>query len=218
MINIKEKIGQRIREARKEKGLTRKALADLTTELKQSRINNWERGIRTPGPEEVKQLAEVLEVSPAFLMCLTDDRQSLNAQSLATLIPLLNHQQACEAEMHVQAIQEQGEVYISVSTELVPQLGSHAFALKMPDESMIPEMRVNDIQIVDPSVEPKPGDYVAVKISGKSEAIICQYKKLSYTSEAFELLTLNENWPNIRVGDGVEVGIIGKVVQNIRGY
>jgi transcriptional regulator with XRE-family HTH domain len=46
-MNIKEKIGLRIYEARKAKGLTRQSLADLTDDLKPSRINNWERGIRT---------------------------------------------------------------------------------------------------------------------------------------------------------------------------
>lgn len=37
------KIGQRIMDERKAKGLTRKALAELTGELKTSRINNYER-------------------------------------------------------------------------------------------------------------------------------------------------------------------------------
>lgn len=74
-MSIKEQIGQRIQAARLEKGLTRKALAELTNDLKQSRINNWERGDRTPGPEEIKQLAKALEVSAAYLMCLTDEKQ-----------------------------------------------------------------------------------------------------------------------------------------------
>ena len=70
MSTIKEKIGQRIYEARKAKGLSQQGLANLTTDLKQSRINNWENGLRTPGPEEIKQLANALEVPAAFLMCL----------------------------------------------------------------------------------------------------------------------------------------------------
>jgi len=88
----------------------------------------------------------------------------------------------------------------------------------MLDDSMSPEIRINDVQIIDPSISPNPGDYVAVKISGKPEAIICLYKKLSYTSSEFELLTLNDNWPNITVNESVQVEIIGKVIQNIRGY
>ncbi len=47
MMNIKEEIGARIFQERQAKGLTRKALAELTDDLKPSRINNWERGLRT---------------------------------------------------------------------------------------------------------------------------------------------------------------------------
>ena len=218
--NIKEEIGKRILMARKAKGLTQKALGALTDDLKQSRINNWENGIRTPGPEEIKQLAKALEVSAAYLMCLTD--QPKEAAIEHCFIPLLNHIEACDPKTHIQAIQHQeyqGKVtFIPVSAELALRLGEDAFALKMTNDSMTPEMRINDIQIIDPSASPNPGDYVAVKISGKPEAVICQYKKLSYTSSEFELMTLNDNWPNITVNENVQVEIIGKVVQNTRYY
>lgn len=220
VINIKEEIGQRILAARKAKGLTQKALSELTDDLKQSRINNWENGIRTPGPEEIKQLATALDVSPAYLMCLTDQPKEISIEG--SLIPLLNHIQAADPKIHIQAIKHQEYMdetsFIPVNAELAQRLGEHAFALKMTDDSMIPEMRINDVQIIDPSATPNPGDYVAVKISAKPEVIICQYKKLSYTSSEFELMTLNDNWPNITVNENVQVEIIGKVVQNTRSY
>ena len=43
-MNVKEKIGQRIKQERTAKGLTRKALSELTENLNISRINNYERG------------------------------------------------------------------------------------------------------------------------------------------------------------------------------
>lgn len=220
VINIKEEIGRRILAARKAKGLTQKALGELTDDLKQSRINNWENGIRTPGPEEIKQLARALDVSPAYLMCLTDQPNEISIEG--SLIPILNHIQASDPKTHIQAIKHQAypaeETYIPVSAELAGRLGEYAFALKMTDDSMVPEMRINDIQIIDPSASPNPSDYVAVKISGKPEVIICQYKKLSYTSPEFELMTLNDNWPNITVNENVQAEIVGKVVQNTRSY
>ncbi len=218
--NIKEEIGRRILAARKAKGLTQKALGELTDDLKQSRINNWENGIRTPGPEEIKQLARALDVSAAYLMCLTDQPKEASIENC--FIPLLNHIQACDPKIHIQAIKHQEcpeeTNFIPISAELAVRLGEYAFAVKMTDDSMTPEMRINDIQIVDPSLSPNPSDYVAVKISGKPEVIICQYKKLSYTSSEFELMTLNDNWPNIKVNENVQVEIVGKVVQNTRYY
>lgn len=217
VINIKEQIGLRILEGRKAKGLTRKALAELTDDLKPSRINNWERGIRTPGPEEIKQLAKALDLSPAYLMCLTDEKQSKKTIESFVLVPLLSHTQACDPQAHISAMKEQDQenaTLVAVSLSL----GKYAFALKMGDDSMMPEMRVHDLQVVDPSIAPNPGDYVVVKIAGKPEAIVCQYKKLSYTSADFELLTLNDNWPNMKVNESMQVTLIGKVVQNIRVY
>ncbi|HAW6249023.1 TPA: LexA family transcriptional regulator [Legionella pneumophila] len=221
-LNIKKEIGKRILEARKAKGLTLKALGELAGDLKQTRLTNWEQGTRTPGPEEIKKLAKALDVSPAFLMCLSDDQQVKKAKSLSHLIPLLDYHQACDAKSHIEVIHDQGSsshiVFISVSAALIPELSDKAFALKMTDESMIPEIRVNDVLVIDPSISPKPGDYVTVNVAERQEVIICQYKKLSYTSPEFELLTLNDNWPNIKVSDDLEIKIIGKVMQNIRQY
>ena len=70
--------------------------------------------------------------------------------------------------------------------------------------------------MIDLSISPQPGNYVLVKIAGKAEVIVCQYKKLSYTAPEFELLTLNDNWPNIKVSDGVNVEVVGVLVQYIR--
>lgn len=221
MSTIKEKIGQRICEARKAKGLSQQALANLTTDLKQSRINNWENGLRTPGPEEIKQLANALEVPAAFLMCLSDEKQENQTKKLGRLIPLFDHHQACDAKSCINELREKGQLdsvsLIYASTELLPKLGADTFALKMSNDSMMPEFRPNDILVIDPSGSPEPGNYVAVKMCGKSEAIICLYKKLSYTSSEFELLTLNDHWPNIKVIDSVDVEIIGIVVQCMRG-
>lgn len=221
-LNIKKEIGRRILEARKARGLTLKELGELAGNLKQTRLTNWEQGTRAPGPEEIKQLAQALDVSPAFLMCLSDEKQVIKAKNPSQLIPLLDHRQAGNAKLHIDTIREQelsGDViFISVSTELLPELSAEAFALKMVDDSMTPEIRVNDILIIDPAISPKPGNYVTVKIGNKSEVIICQYKKLSYTSPEFELLTLNDHWPNVKVADDVHVEIIGVVVQKTRSY
>lgn len=221
-LNIKKEIGKRIFEARKIRGLTLKELGVLAGGLKQTRLTNWEQGTRTPGPEEIKQLAQALDVSPAYLMCLSDDKQYKEAKSPSQLIPLLDHRQACEAKLHISAIREQevtsDVVFISVSTALLPGLSLDVFALKMLNDSMIPEIRVNDVLVVDTAIWPEPGDYIAVKIGNKPEVIICQFKKLSYTPSDFELLTLNDNWPNIKIDEELEIKILGTVVQNIRRY
>ncbi len=222
--NIKEEIGKRISSARKTKGLTLKALGELAGNLKQSRLTNWERGTRTPGPEEIKQLAFALNVSPAYLMCLSDDQELNKKRAHSLLIPLLDSQQACDAKKYSVMAHNQTPPdnlsLISVSAALIgiDNSNDELFALKVTDDSMVPEIREDDVLVVAPPSSLNPGDFVVVKLDDKPGAIICQYKKLSFTSSEFELLTLNENWPNIKVSGELDVQVLGKVVQNIRSY
>lgn len=217
-MNIKEKIGHRIMAERKAKGLTRKALAELTGELKVSRINNYERGDRTPGPTEIKLLADALEVSPSYLMCLTDNREGKLSKSLGmgALIPVLDYKQAIDASTFIQKIKEHVDSqveFIPVSTNVGDSLGKNAFALKIKDDSMTPEFRVNDVIIVDPdSRQPKPGDFVVALIEGEQEVILRKYKQLSAAKDVqeFELIALNKDWADIRVAStDMQARIIG---------
>ena len=221
-MNIREKIGQRIHDARKEKNLTIRELGALTDNFKQTRITNWEHGLRLPGPEEIKKLANALDISPAYLMCLTDEKQPKKSFSAEKLIPLLDHQQARNPKEFIDAIKSEERkeniIFIPLISEISAQLGDYTFALKTIDDSMFPEMRINDIQIIEPFLSPNPGDFVAVKINNKNDVFICQYRQLSYTTLEFELLTLNDKWPNISVDENVKVDIIGKVIQNVRNY
>lgn len=223
-MNIKEKIGQRIMSERKAKGLTRKALAELTSELKISRINNYERGDRTPGPTEIKLLADALEVSASYLMCLTDNREGRMTKSLGmgALIPVLDYKQAIDSAAFIQKIKEDVDTkveFIPVSTAVSDSIGKNAFALQIKDESMVPEFRINDVIIIDPDTSPKPGDFVAALIEADQEVIVRKYKQLSASKEVqqFEFIALNKDWANIRIGSSeMQAQIIGCGVSLIR--
>lgn len=220
MNDIKKLIGQRIQVERKAKGLTQAKLAELAGGLKQPRVNNWEQGIRTPGPEEIKQLAKVLEVSPAFLMCLTDRKQPhpLDKNYVGALIPLLSPEQLDNPQHWIQSIREgeyDGEItFIPITRELAKMIGGNAFALKMEDESMEPELRPDDILIVNPDATPKPGNIVVVKSDDNPEVIIRRYKQLSISKSSlqFELLATNKNWPDIKSHELVKCKILGTVI------
>ncbi|KTC98682.1 LexA family protein [Legionella erythra] len=215
-MSIKEQIGQRIQAARLEKGLTRKALAELTNDLKQSRINNWERGDRTPGPEEIKQLAKALEVSAAYLMCLTDEKQPKKIPGLGALIPILDYQQACDPVAAIEAIKSESNQdkvsFIPVAADLAQKLGENAFALKIKDDSMNPELRINDLLLVSLNVNPSPGNFVVALINGAEAVIVRRYKQLSVNKnfQSFELKAENDNWGNITLekSDGEIIGIV----------
>ncbi|MCG9710325.1 helix-turn-helix domain-containing protein [Pseudoalteromonas sp. Isolate3] len=67
---------KRLKEARKQKGLTQKQLGVLTgmDEFSASaRMNQYEKGVHAPDFKTVKALAKVLDVPTAFLFCEEDE-------------------------------------------------------------------------------------------------------------------------------------------------
>jgi SOS-response transcriptional repressor LexA len=223
MMNIKEEIGARIFQERQAKGLTRKALAELTDDLKPSRINNWERGLRTPGPEEIKQLAKALDVAPAYLMCLTDDKQGKQEFPwLGALIPLLTPQQACNPKTVIQAVKDETEhhpvSFIPLSPEISQKLGENAFAMRVQDDSMTPDLKIGDVLIVDTDQVIRPGGVVITHLQDNNEVTVRRYKQLSAGSlfQEYELIATNENWASIRVAQTNGHRIVGVVLALIR--
>ncbi|QBS11551.1 helix-turn-helix domain-containing protein [Legionella geestiana] len=221
-MNIKEKIGQRILAARMAKNLTRKSLAELTEDLTVSRINNYERGDRTPGPQEIKQLSKALDVSPAYLMCLSDEVQANNVAGLGAFIPVLSYSQAYNFSSYINQIKshkhDQSLNFIPVSSELLSRLGENAFALCITDDSMEPEIRVNDLLFISPNTKPKPGRYVVAKLSQENEVIIRKYKQVSASQDTcnFELIANNDNWATIKSSDINISDILGTAIYLFR--
>lgn len=222
-MSIKEKIGLRIKQERKSKNLTMKALAELTDNLNLSRINNYERGERTPGPEEIKQLAKVLEVSPSFLMCLSDDRQgSFKNPGLGGLLPILDYKSACDPALAIERIKDESYSekldLIPISSTVQKRIGKNAFALAVKDESMAPEFKFDDILIIDPDTQPNPGDFIIVKLENESEAIIRKFKQLSASKEnpEFELIAINNDWPDVKISKEFNEIFIGSVISLFR--
>lgn len=219
-MSIKKLIGQRIQSERKARGLTQAKLAELAGGFKQPRINNWEQGVRTPGPEEIKQVAHVLDVSPAFLMGLTDRKQihTLDKSHVGALVPLLRPEQCDEAKIWIKAIKTDeydGEVVlIPLDLEIAKMAGENAFMFKMEDDSMEPELRCHDLLLINPNYPVKPGNLVVAKSEESSEIIVRRYKRISIskTAEEFELLANNTHWPNIQGSSTSECKILGTVV------
>lgn len=77
---LTKKIGQRLRAARHEQGLSLSELSTRTGSLSKSRISNYEQGIRRMGLEEAQILSQALgTVTAIYLLCL-DDADPLNGQ------------------------------------------------------------------------------------------------------------------------------------------
>lgn len=127
------------------------------------------------------------------------------------LVPLISFVQAGSFKEAV--LNAQDEFVATYASDL----GQYSFALEIVGDSMSPDFRPGDKIIVDPDVQPLPGDFVIAQNNGH-EATFKKYKPRGFDEngrEYFELVALNENYPNLdsRFQD---IKIIATVIDHIR--
>ncbi|AOU08006.1 TPA: LexA family transcriptional regulator [Legionella pneumophila] len=218
-MDIREQIGNRITKARKELGITIKELAARTAELSPARISNWEQGTRSPGPLEAKLLADQLNVSASYLLCLTDNPQGdliQNPENKFRHILILSMKEA----PHAREILGQQEPFIFEKTILVDSLNpsiksSALFATSVDDSSMQPELNPGDVVVIDGDLQPNPGRYVLVYLTQKKQTVLRRYGEADGCH--FQLLASSDLWATVSIKDAHEAQIIGVVVE-IRKY
>jgi transcriptional regulator with XRE-family HTH domain len=85
-MDYKKAAGKRLKAAREAKKLTLDALSGLTKGLlSKSRLGNYEQGTRMIGVEETLALASVLEVNPAYLLCVDVEDEEMTPQEKSLL-------------------------------------------------------------------------------------------------------------------------------------
>ena len=62
MTSLKQKFGKRVKELRKNKGLTQEQLAELIN-IEPPNVSKLENGLHFPQPEKIEKIASALEVS-----------------------------------------------------------------------------------------------------------------------------------------------------------
>lgn len=97
------------------------------------------------------------------------------------------------------------------------RVSGRSFALEIKGDSMLPEFKQGDRVIIDPEVNPRPGDYVAAK-NGGQEATFKKYRPRGTNAHGdliFELVPLNEDFASIR-SDIEPVRIVGTMIEHRR--
>ncbi|HCT2375989.1 LexA family protein [Morganella morganii] len=172
-------INERIRQKRRELGLTQQALADKAG-VNRVTVTGWEKGDYQPNGVNLQQLAEALETDARWL---TDGVMSTEANVRFSKLnsprgeyPLISWVSAgnwCEAlePYHRKSIDKWYETTVHCSED--------SFWLEVKGDSMtapsglsIPEGMVI---LVDPEIEPSSGKLVVAKIDTDNEATFKQY-------------------------------------------
>jgi transcriptional regulator with XRE-family HTH domain len=124
-MDYKKEAGKRLRKARTDKGLTLRDLSGkLGNILSESRLSNYEQGIRMLGVAEALAVYRVLGVQPSYLLCVDVEEGDMTPQELELLkdfrtLPA-NERQAYARRIQVLAL---------------------AYREPVPDERLSPEVR-----------------------------------------------------------------------------
>lgn len=108
--------------------------------------------------------------------------------------------------------------YIYVDTEMPDGV----FAMKVRGDSMQPVFQEGDTIVIDPSIRPRPGDYVVAErtIDGETSGTFKKYRERGYDdfgNTIYELVPLNDNYPTLS-SNQAQCRIIGVMVEHRRTY
>ena len=217
-------IGQRIRARRIALKMTQRELS-AATGYSHAIVSQWENDLSKP--KNTLLVARALRTSMEWLLTGegNEDDLSVTVSSDGVInvvpapiglrqIPVISYVQAgcwtesCDCRAMDGSIE-------TITTD--QDLGSMAFALEVRGDSMAPEILEGDVVVIDPDVDPLPGDIVAAK-NGSHEATIKQYRPRGTNDqgqEYFELVPLNPVYPTMR-SDHHHVTIIGVMMERRR--
>lgn len=235
-----ETFGDRVREARKKRGMTQKQLA-AASGLSQTTISDIERG-RNASSADIVALARAVGVSAEWLADGRGPRTLLAQEStpapapgsyaalaaaqggheggtlLTGLSPAPDRKGRVPLISNVQAghwthaadLLQPGEAYEWIETGVTVR--PHTFALRVTGDSMEPEFAHGTIVIVEPEMDAHPGDYVIAK-NGDEEAVL---KKLVRDGADLYLVPLNTRYPIKPLGTARIVGVVREAVKRYR--
>lgn len=239
-------VGNKIRELRKERGLTLNQLASMV-ESDVGNLSRLERGLQGYSDQMLTKIAAALQV-PVAVFFLADhvrpaaasegdlqngmtlsandharlygkvpfDENVLPAVRGARPIPVISSVQA-GALTDMEAPYPPGAGYAYEYTD--SDLSEWAFALDIEGLSMMPEFRPGDRIIVDPEISPNPGDFVVAK-NGSAQATFKKYRPRGIDhdgNEIFELVPLNDDYPTMR-SDTHRLTVIGVMTEHRKKY
>jgi len=208
-------LGTRIKWRRDALGLSQQDIADKVGVNRVS-VSQWERDDTSPKGTNAQKLAAALSVSYDWLFTGKGSPEQSNVEPavlpVGQRIPVISYVQAGQWREMCETSAFDGNVeFVQAGTDTGPM----AFALWLTGESMLPQFKEGDLIIVDPDVQPSPGDFVVAK-NGSHEATFKKYRPRGISEngqDVFELVPLNSDYPSLH-SDRQYIQIVGVMVEH----
>lgn len=197
-----------IRQGRERLQLTEEAFGKLF-DVSRGTVQQWEKeGGTAPNRKRQPLVAKALGITVAQLMSGNADTST--GPDIGGFVPLLSNVQAGRFKEFVDNNQaaEQGAEMIPTSVPVT----RHTFALRVEGDSMEPEFHAGMILIIEPGLDPLPGDFVIAR-NGSDETT---FKQLIKDGGDWYLKPLNPRYPIKPLGKSSIVGVLRAVERRYR--
>ena len=204
---MKKTINERVRFAREAAKLTQCELASRLN-MSQSGYAHYEDGSRALKGDTIKQLCEILRVSPSYLLGVTDN-PAPDSQTGVVSVPVYG---SIAAGAPISSFEQDGSYEIPAK---IAYKYPKAFLLKVEGESMNRILPNGCLALIDPCSDVEyQGKPYAISVNGDTATI----KRVKKLANGFELIPDSDD-PTYRIkvydyGDDSteEVSVVGKVV------
>lgn len=201
-------LAERVKQKRLELGLTQSEAAEKAG-IRQQSWASIEDG-KTLKPRNIVGIGKALNCDPTWLM--NGGTFMATSEVNSHRVPLISYVQAgaLAEKPPIEAFDGSFE-YIMTDNDL----SEFSFALRIEGDSMEPDFKDGDVIIVDPEIEPAPGEFVVAK-NGGDQATFKKYRP-TYTDskgiQHFELVPLNDDYPIINSNDQ-PLTILGVMIEH----
>lgn len=182
-------LGNRLKTTREQAKLSQRALSKRSG-LSQQLISKLETG-GVDSTTEIFPLAEALGVDPRWLATGQGEMHPKldKAQEFSAFVPLISWVTAGNWREFAEAAAPEDEPH---RVPVTRRVGANAYALRINGDSMEPVFPNGGIIIVDPDVQPNPGNYVVVRLEESQQAT---FKQLVVDGGEQYLKPLNPRYP-----------------------
>lgn len=194
--------GKRIQKLRNEKKISQKDLALLcgwTGKNPNTRIANYESGLREPSTIDFIKLADALNTKPEYLTYGVTEVSELYSKMPDGYVPIITWEQAEIFSNPFEDASKLPEITEYIINPHPSNKYKNLYALRIVGDSMIGHIKSfnpGSIIIIDPLLSPKHGDYVLVHDgTPDSEAIL---RKLTIEGGTSWLNALNPSYGPVR--------------------
>ncbi|WP_436964349.1 LexA family protein [Staphylococcus xylosus] len=203
-------VGQRIKNRRKELGMSADKLAELINKNRATIYRYEKNEIENMPYDVIEPLAKVLNVSPAYLMGWEDQATSLDSLPVKQ-IPVVS-----QISAGLPIYSEENLIdYTYIATKNL-SADKELFGLKVSGDSMDKEFKDGEVVIVEKDSVVENGQIGVVMINGYNATV----KRVRYNDDQLILLpesNNNEHLPQV-YNDTDDVKIIGRVVASQKIY